>query len=86
MITVHLKSGYAGWKEIFDNDSGARAEYCNESRTMVAQVDERTALIAMFDVDQAKMQTRLSSPEFAKMVEDTVVKHDAYELRELPIG
>ena len=39
---------------------------------IVAKVDDKRALIALFEVDEAKMNARLSSPEFAELVEDYV--------------
>jgi len=82
MITAHLKQSFDSWKELFDNDS-ARAEFCDESKTMVGKVDDKTALIALFGVDQAKMDARLSSPEFAELVKDYVESHDIYALSEV---
>ncbi len=82
MITAHLKQSFDSWKELFDNDS-ARAEFCDESRTMVGKVDDKTALIVLFGVDQAKMNARLSSQEFADLVEDYVERHDVYSLGEM---
>ena len=83
MITAHLKRSFDSWKVLFDNDDSVRANYCDESKTMVGKVDDKTALIALFDVDQAKMNARLSSPEFAKLVEDYVERHDLYTLDEM---
>jgi len=85
MITVHLRQGFENWKQIFDNDA-ARAEFCDESKTMVGKVDDKTALIALFGVDLAKMKARLSSPQFAEAVKDYVVKHDIYGLEEVSLG
>ena len=85
LVTAHLKQSYDSWKEIFDADT-ARAEFCDESRTMVGKVDDSTALIALFDVDPEKMRTRLTSPEFNDLVEDYVVRHDAYSFEEMSIG
>ena len=79
MITAHLKSSYDSWKTLFDGDS-VRAEYCNESKTMVGKVDDNTALIVLFDVDKAKMEARISSPEFQELVKDHVDRHDFYTL------
>lgn len=85
LVTAHLKQSYDAWKEIFDSDS-ARAEFCDDSRTMVGKVDDSTALIALFDVDPEKMRQRLTSPEFIDLVKDHVVKHDAYSFEEMSIG
>ena len=84
MITAHLKQSFGSWKELFDNDS-ARADYCDESKTMVGKLDDKTALIALFGVDEAKMNARLSSPEFAELVKDYVEKHDIYTLGEIAL-
>ena len=61
MITAHLKSSYDSWKTLFDGDS-VRAEYCNESKTMVGKVDDKTALIVLFDVDKAKWKHASPAP------------------------
>jgi len=85
MLTAHLKQSYENWRKLFDSDS-ARAEFCDESKTMVGKVNDRTALIALFGVDQARMNARLSSPEFAALIEDYVVKHDVYKLEKIDVG
>ena len=85
LVTAHLKQSYDAWKKIFDSDS-ARAEFCDENRTMVGKVDDSTALIALFGVDSEEMRKRLTSPEFIDLVKDHVVKHDAYSFEEMSIG
>lgn len=80
MITTHLKRSFDDWKELFDNDTSVRAEYCDESKTMVGKVDDKTALIALFGVDQEKMNARISSQEFTELVDDYVKGHDIYTL------
>jgi hypothetical protein len=80
MITAHLKQSFENWKELFDSDANARGEYCDESKTMVGKVDHETALIALFDVDQEKMNARLSSQEFTELVDAYVKGHDIYTL------
>jgi len=82
MMIVHLKKSFESWKELFDNDP-ARSEFCDESKTMVGRVDDKTALLVLFDVDQVKMKSYLTSQLFADLVKDYVEKHDAYKLEEL---
>ena len=84
MITAHLKQSFENWKKIFDEDD-ARAGWCNESKTMVGKVDDKTALIVIFDVDQAKMNARLSSPEFAALVANAAARAYMEELMEMNI-
>ena len=83
MVTAHPKQGYEKWKQLFDGDA-ERAKFCDESRTMVGKVNDDTALIVLFDVNMEKMAARLSSPEFADLVRELVVKHDVYSLQEMP--
>ena len=47
---------------------------------MVGKVDERTAIIALFDVDMAALGQRLNDPEFQKMTEPYVDRHDVYTI------
>ena len=82
MMTVHLKKSFESWKELFDNDP-ARSEFSDESKTMVGRVDDKTALIVLFDVDQVKMNSYLTSQLFADLVKDYVVKHESYTLEVL---
>ena len=56
LVTAHLKKTYDVWKKLFDSDT-ARAEYCDESRTMVGKVDDNTALIAEADADAGVFAT-----------------------------
>ncbi|MED5407035.1 MAG: hypothetical protein VYD25_04765 [Pseudomonadota bacterium] len=80
MITAHIKSSYEEWKGLFDADAGPRGDLCDEARTMVGKVDERTAIIALFDVDMAALGQRLNDPEFQKMTEPYVDRHDVYTI------
>mgnify|MGYP001290872797 FL=1 len=80
MITAHIKSSYEEWKALFDADSGPRGAICDEGRTMVGKVDEGTAIIALFDVDMAALGQRMNDPEFQKMAEPYVYRHDVYTL------
>ena len=82
MMIAHLKKSFESWKELFDNDP-ARSEFCDESKTMVGRVDDKTALLVLFDVDQVKMKSYLTSQLFADLVKDYVEKHDSYKLEEL---
>ena len=85
MITAHLKQSFDNWKKLFDDDDTVRAEYCDESKTMVGKVDDKTALIALFGVDEAKMKARVASSEFAELVKDYVEGHDIYTLGKMDL-
>ena len=55
-IIVKLKSSYEDWHKLFLEDTNSRAKICNENRTLVGKANEKTAVITLFDVDEAAMK------------------------------
>ena len=45
LAVVHIKSSYDEWKAFFDEDPAVRSEFADESRTRVAKVDDKTAMV-----------------------------------------
>ena len=43
-------NNYDSWREVFDGHK-ARAEVCDESRTLVGKVDDNHFIVMLFDVD-----------------------------------
>ncbi len=82
-VIVKIKSSYSAWFNIFDNDEN-RGKVCDDSRTLCGQVDDKTALINLYDVDMEAMGAMMSSPEFAEMTEDHVVEHIVSALAPMP--
>ena len=79
-VVVKLKSSYAEWHELFVNDAENRTKICDESKTLVGQADESTALVTLFDVDMEAMGAMMSDPEFHKMIENHVKEHIPFTL------
>lgn len=67
---------YSMWKAAFDSDAQAQSAFW--SGTMVAQVDERTAMISTEVIDPAAMTKFLQAngPRFV----DLGVEHEVYSL------
>ena len=79
-IIVKLKSSYEDWHKLFLEDTDNRAKICNENRTLVGKANEKTAVITLFDVDEAAMKGMMKDPDFQKMVEPYVEKHIPFAL------
>ena len=79
-IIVRLKSSYEDWHKLFLEDTDNRAKICNENRTLVGKANEKTAVITLFDVDEAAMKGMMKDPDFQKMVEPYVEKHIPFAL------
>ena len=79
-IIVKLKSSYENWHKLFLEDTDNRAKICNENRTLVGKANEKTAVITLFDVDEAAMKGMMEDQAFQKMVEPYVEEHIPFAL------
>ena len=82
-VIVKLKSSYEIWHELFVNDAVNRSKICDESKTLVGQANETTALVTLFDVDSEAMGAMMNDPEFQKMTENYVEEHIPYSISAL---
>ena len=82
LAVVHIKSSYDEWKALFDEAPAVRSEFADESRTRVAKVDDKTAMVQLFDVDTQKMSAVLNDPnsEVNTSMEDHVEKREMYKI------
>ena len=82
LMVVHIKSTYNEWKEVFDSNPAGRENFCDDSLTRVAKVDDNTAMIQIFDVDMQKMSEALNNPNAATAAatDDHVVKREVFRL------
>ena len=85
-IIVKLKSPYEDWHKLFLEDTDNRAKICNESQTLVGKANDKTAVITLFDVDEAAMKGMMEDPDFQKMVEPYVEKHIPFALTPMSAG
>ena len=82
-LVVKLKSSYAAWHELFVKDAENRAKMCDESKTLVGQANDSTALVTLFDMDMGAMGAMMADPEFQKLTEDYVEEHIPYSITPL---
>ncbi len=82
-VIVKLKSSYQDWHNLFLKDADNRSNICDESRTLVGQVNESTAVITLFEVNKAAMEGMMTDPEFKRMTADYVDEHIGYSLTPL---
>ncbi|MBT4249685.1 hypothetical protein HOD84_05000 [bacterium] len=80
-VVVHIKSSYDSWKKEFDNDLSGRSSWLDEDRTLIGKVDEKTAMVQLFNVDMEKMKSVLNDPKSAaKAMEKHVSKREFYTI------
>lgn len=82
-VIARLKSTYEEWKSLFDEHATVRSAFCDESKTLVGQADDMTALISFFDVNMEGMGSMMADPEFQKLTEPYVEEHIVYTLSPL---
>ena len=82
-LIVKLKSSYSEWHTLFVGHTSVREKVCDESRTLVAKADDKTALVTLFNVDMAAMGAMMESPDFKKLTEDHVEEHTPYVISPL---
>ena len=51
---------YDEWRAEFDSHE-ARAEVCDESKTTVGKIDDKSCIVMLYDVDMQGMQELMSS-------------------------
>jgi hypothetical protein len=83
LILAHLSSSYEKWKAIFDEDADAQSKWIS-GKVLVAQADEKTAMVVAYGVDMEGMAAFMGTPEFAERTAAYVGGHTVYSISELP--
>jgi hypothetical protein len=61
-------SDYRAWKKDFDSHK-ERAAVCDETKTTVGKIDDKSCMVMLYDVDMAGMQQLMSSDYLKKLTE-----------------
>jgi hypothetical protein len=61
-------SDYSAWKKDFDSHK-ERAAVCDETKTTVGKIDDKSCMVMLYDVDMAGMQQLMSSDYLKKLTE-----------------
>ena len=79
---VHLKTDYETWETAFlaNEDNQDRV---NAGDYLYGKANDNTAIVIMKNADMAAMQARMADPEFAKLIENIVDKHEMFTLQEI---
>jgi hypothetical protein len=79
-VVLTLKVSYDDWLTAFQRDSENRAAHgaLDESRTKTAKVDDKTAVIFFFDVDQAAHRAFLNEPGRKEIIDSQVESSKVY--------
>ena len=68
---------------VFINDAEKHSTICDDSRTLVGKANDKTALMAFFNVDMAAMGAMMEDPEFNKLTENYVEEHIPFSITPL---
>ena len=85
LIVVRIKSSYDNWKAVFDADPAGRKDFIDETRTLVGKVDDKTAMVQLFDVDMEKMSQMMKDPNspVADFLAEHVIRQDIYKIEQM---
>tara|TARA_B110000046_G_scaffold127729_1_gene134122 strand:+ start:878 stop:1141 length:264 start_codon:yes stop_codon:yes gene_type:complete len=59
---------YSAWKKDFDSHK-ERAAVCDETKTTVGKIDDKSCMVMLYDVDLVGMQQLMSSDYLKKLTE-----------------
>ena len=75
---------YDGWlKNAFGPDSERRAQFCDESRTKMAKIDQNHAMVILYDFDLTKLWEFEPNAELKQKMNKYAVKHETSILQAL---
>ena len=79
---VHIKSDYESWEKLMLSHEDNQ-ERVDAGKLLYGQVDEKTAIVLNFEMDQEAMARRAGNPEFAELIKNDVESHEFYILQEM---
>ena len=69
--------------DAFLPDAERRSNFCDESKTKVSKLNDKTALVALYDFDLTRMKEFESNQEVGKLMGKYKVTHDVYLMNKL---
>ena len=68
-------ANYDEWKETFDKHA-ERATVCDESRTTVGKVNDKSCIVLLYDVDMQRMQELMGSEFMIKLSKEMQIVNE----------
>lgn len=69
--------------DAFLSDGKRRAQFCDESRTRVAKINDKKSMVILYDFDMSKMKAFESDEKVGKIMMEYQVNHDVYTMKSL---
>ena len=66
---------YDDWRAEFDSHE-ARAEVCDEAKTTVGKIDDKSCIVMLYDVDMEGLQKLMSSDYLVSLMEKMNIKNE----------
>ena len=68
-------NNYTDWKKDFDSHK-ERAAVCDETKTTVGKIDDKSCMVMLYDVDVAGMQKLMSSDYLKTLTEELEIVNE----------
>ena len=68
-------NNYTAWKKDFDSHK-ERAAVCDETKTTVGKIDDKSCMVMLYDVDMAGMQQLMSSDYLKELTEELEIVNE----------
>jgi hypothetical protein len=77
LLFVANFSKYADWLDkAFKVDTERRSQFCQESKTKIGKIDNKSAMISLVGFDMSKMGAFAGDPEMGKLMQKYKVEHN----------
>jgi len=79
---VHIKSDYESWEKLMLNHADNQ-DLVDSGEIIYGKASDNKAILVRYNVDLEEMAARAKNPEFQKIIENDVERHEFYILEEL---
>tara|TARA_B100001142_G_C14338873_1_gene657020 strand:- start:297 stop:566 length:270 start_codon:yes stop_codon:yes gene_type:complete len=77
---ARLKSDYSDWKEHYQSNIKNLNMFCDDQKTVIGQIGNKAALIALYDVDANKASEQISAYRYVENSLDFVDNYEIYSV------
>ena len=75
LIIKVSSDNYDEWRKVFDGHK-ERTKVCDESKTTVGKIDDKTCIVMMYEVDMNGLQELMSSEYLQRMTKELSIVNE----------
>jgi hypothetical protein len=83
VIKGKCTSSYEAVYKDFMELSESRAQFCDESKTVIGKIDNNNFVVLLFDVDMSKLKEIVSTPERAEVIKKNGISNEMFQFSPL---